>query len=92
MLYYEALTLMHEYGLVEDLREQLTSLVGLASESFAVLDPDPATVARHQQLFMAINLGYAQISRTAFLPPSLRDDRTLFVTSIEQAVLMFCES
>ena len=91
-LYYQALTLMHEYGLVEDLREQLTGLVGLTSESFAALDPDPATAARHQQLFMAINLGYAQMSMTEFLPPSLRDDRTAFAVSIEQAVLMFCEA
>ena len=92
MMCYEALTPMRECGLVEALRKQPTSLVGLTSESFAILDPAPTTTPRYQQLFKAINLGYAQASRTTFLPPSLRDDGASFVASIELAVLMFCET
>ena len=92
MLCYEALTLMHECGLAEGLREQLTGPVGPTPESFAVLGPNPATTARHQQFFMATNLGYAQISKTALLSQNLRDSRASFVVSTKQAVLMFCET
>lgn len=88
-LYYQALTLMHGYGLVEDLDEQLNGLVGLTTDSFATLSPDPAAAARNQQLFMAINLGYAQMSIIEFLPQSLHDDRVSFVSSIERAVSLF---
>lgn len=88
-LYYEALTMMHRWGLVERMRSQLTALAGLTTDAFAALDPDSATAKRHQQLFMAVNLGYAQMSITEFLPESLRDDRASFAASVNEMIERF---
>lgn len=41
---------------------------------------------RYIQLFVAVNLGYAQMSMTYFPPISLRDDRDIFVHSIEEII------
>lgn len=83
-LYYQALSLMHTYGLVEDMREPLSKIVSMVQDQFVQLEPDRAEAARHVQLFMAVNLGYAQMSMTSFFPESLHDDRDAFVTSIDE--------
>ena len=43
-----------------------------------------AEAARLTQLFVAVNLGYAQMAMTAFIPTSLTDDRAMFVRSVDE--------
>jgi len=88
-LYYEALTLMHRYGVVEDMRDQLFRLTNLSLEPIRAISGSEQTAARRHQLFMAVNLGYAQMSQTAFLPPSLHDDRNAFIASIDELLAPF---
>ena len=71
------------------MRAQLTRLTELSLAPIQAICDDPTTAARLHQLFMAVNLGYAQIARTAFLPPSLSDDRAAFIASIDELIARF---
>ena len=82
--YYESFRLMHLYGIVPDLREILTALVELIQLQFERIEAEPAAAARSTQLFMAVNLGFAQMAMTPFMPVSLRDDREVFEMSIDR--------
>ena len=82
--YYESFRLMHIYGIVPDLRETLTALVELVQLQFERIETEPAAAARSTQLFMAVNLGFAQMAMTPFMPVSLRDDREVFEMSIDR--------
>lgn len=85
-LYYQAFSLMHQFDLVSDLEEPLTAITDLPWAQFCRLYEDPATAARRQQLFMAINLGYAQMSMTPFFPAPLHDNRDAFVAAIDEVL------
>lgn len=85
--YYETFELMHSYDSVEDLRPSLLALCALIQEPMERLGGQSQDTMRHIQLFVAVNLGYAQMSMTHFPPISLRDDREAFVRSIEEFIL-----
>lgn len=85
-LYYQAFSLMHQYDVVSELEGPLTAITDLPWRQFTQLYEDPATAARRQQLFMAINLGYAQMSMTPFFPAPLRDNRDTFVAAIDEVL------
>ena len=82
--YYESFDLMHRYDIVSDLKEPLMKLAMLVQEPMAELVKDPKEAGRLTQLFVAINLGYYQMSVTQFIPVSLSDSREMFVKSIDE--------
>lgn len=84
--YYETFELMHSYDVIPDLREPLLSLSELIQKPMEALEDAAPDVRRHTQLFMAVNLGYAQMSKTRFIPTSLQDDRAVFVRSIDEFI------
>ena len=90
-LYYEALQLMHIYGLVDAVQDQLLALLAPARGAFEKLYPDEDEAARRFQLFMAINLGYAQMSITEFIPASLHDNRDALMTSLDELLEFYRE-
>lgn len=82
--YYETFRLMHSYDVVEGLRPSLIALCDLILCPLEALEGNTPEATRHTQLFVAVNLGYAQMSMTRFPAPSLRDDRDAFLRSIEE--------
>lgn len=84
--YYETFDLMHSYDAVEDLRPSLLALCALIQKPMEQLEGHSQDTMRHIQLFVAVNLGYAQMSMTYFPPTTLRDDREAFVHSIEEFI------
>lgn len=81
--YYETFELMHRYDLVSELREPLMRLAQLVQLPMEELKGKGPEAARLTQLFVAINLGYAQMSMTQFIPQSLADSREMFIRSID---------
>ena len=81
--YYETFELMHRYDLVKELREPLIRLARLVQAPMEELKGQGPEAARLTQLFVAINLGYAQMSMTQFIPQSLADSREMFIRSVE---------
>lgn len=84
--YYETFELMHSYEVIEELRQPLLALGNLVQVPMEQLEGQTADAARHTQLFVAVNLGYAQMSMTKFAPISLQDDREGFVRSIDEFI------
>ena len=84
--YYETFELMHSYEIIPDLREPLISLAGLVQKPMEELKGQTSDAMRHTQLFVAVNLGYAQMAMTRFIPTSLQDDRDMFIRSIDEFI------
>lgn len=84
--YYETFELMHSYDIIEDLRQPLLALGNLVQVPMEQLEGPTAQAARYTQLFVAVNLGYAQMAMTRFVPTSLQDDREMFVRSIDDFI------
>ena len=84
--YYETFTLMHRYEIIPELSNQLSALTGIVQEQMQLLIPDKRTADRYSQFYMALNLGYAQMAMTQFIPPAMRDDRADFETSIREFI------
>lgn len=82
--YYETFKLMHSYDVIEGLQASLLSLCNLIQGPLEQLEGQTPAATRHTQLFVAVNLGYAQMSMTHFPPDSLRDDRDAFTRSIDE--------
>ena len=82
--YYETFERMHAYEIIPELREPLLALAELVERPMAAIKGTEAEAARLPQLFVAVNLGYAQMAMTAFIPTSLADDRAMFVRSIDE--------
>ena len=87
--YYQTFELMHQYDVIPELREPLLELGKLVQEPMERLKGKTSDAARLTQLFVAINLGYAQMSMTRFAPESLADNRDMFAKSIEEFILYF---
>lgn len=84
--YYETFQLMHSYDVIEELQQPLLDLGSLVQTPMEELEGKTPEALRHTQLFVAVNLGYAQMSMTRFAPTSLRDDREVFVQSIDDFI------
>lgn len=84
--YYETFELMHSYDIIDELRRSLLALGSLVQVPMEQLEGQTPDAARHTQLFVAVNLGYAQMSMTRFAPTSLQDDRESFVRSIDEFI------
>lgn len=82
--YYETFELMHQYDVIAQLNSPLLRLGALVQTRMAEQIRDPEDAARLTQLFVAINLGYAQMAMTRFAPASLADSRGMFIRSIEE--------
>ena len=82
--YYETFERMHTYEIIPELHEPLLALVELVQNPMAKFKGTTAEAARLTQLFVAVNLGYAQMAMTAFIPTSLADDRAMFIRSIDE--------
>jgi len=84
--YYETFELMHTYDIIPELNCSLLALGDLVQYPMVCLEGETLDAMRHTQLFVAINLGYAQMAMTRFAPESLQDDREMFVRSIEEFI------
>jgi len=84
--YYETFELMHTYDVIPELNRSLLNLGHLVQYPMEQLEGQTPDAMRHTQLFVAINLGYAQMAMTRFAPESLQDDRKMFVRSIEEFI------
>lgn len=84
--YYETFELMHSYEIIPDLREPLLALGNLVQKPMEALEGQTPAAMEHTQLFVAVNLGYAQMAMTRFIPTSLQDDRAVFVRSIDEFI------
>lgn len=85
--YYETFELMHSYDIIPDLHAPLLALGNLVQKPMEELEGHTSEAMRHTQLFVAVNLGYAQMAMTRFIPTSLQDDRMIFLRSIEEFVV-----
>lgn len=84
--YYQTFELMHQYDVIPELKEPLLELGKLVQEPMERLKGKTSDAARLTQLFVAINLGYAQMSMTQFAPESLADNKEMFIKSIEEFI------
>ena len=84
--YYESFALMHRYDIVPNLRKPLLALGNLVQSPMEQLKGETEECARATQLFVAVNLGYAQMAMTEFIPTSLYDNREAFIISINEFV------
>ena len=84
--YYQTFELMHQYDIVAELKEPLLELAMLVQRPMLKLISDPKEAGRITQMFVAINLGYYQMSMTQFIPTSLADSREMFIKSVTEYV------
>ena len=84
--YYETFERMHQYEIIPELREPLLALAELVQTPMEVLKGKTEEALRLTQLYFAVNLGYAQMAMTEFIPTSLYDNRELFIRSVEEFI------